>query len=275
MSTEEEGPGRPDGPGGPNDPGGPNGQGGPNGPGGTGRRTRARPGQLELTDPALMRALAHPLRQALLEELIHVGTLTATQAGEILGETPANCAFHLRTLARYGLVEEAGGGKGRERPWRRIVTGFNLETTHEDPQTAAAAGVLDQFWIDRTTERARASLHAKHSWPPEWRGVLAESQSLRYLTVAEAAELQDQLMAVLDRFTERNDNLAVRPPGALPVEILLLSYPLLHLASTPVPPAGAAGDGGAPQAADGPSAADPPEAPEAPGVPGDPGAPIT
>jgi DNA-binding transcriptional ArsR family regulator len=178
-----------------------------------------------------MRALSHPLRLSLLEELIHAGTLTATQAGEILGETPANCAFHLRTLARYGLVEEAGGGKGRERPWRRAVTGFNLETTHKDPQAAAAAGVLDRVWTDRTIERARASLGAKHSWPPEWRGVLGKSQSLRYLTLAEAAELQDQLRAVLDRFTERNDNPAARPPGAVPVEMLLLSYPVLHLAS--------------------------------------------
>jgi predicted ArsR family transcriptional regulator len=59
--------------------------------------------------------------RALLEALWHAGTLTATQAGEMLGETPANCAFHLRTLARYGLAEEAGGGKGRERPWRRVA----------------------------------------------------------------------------------------------------------------------------------------------------------
>jgi DNA-binding transcriptional ArsR family regulator len=222
MSSKEEGPDRPE---------GLTGLGGPNGPDGVGRRTRARPGQRELTDPAVMRALSHPLRLSLLEELIHAGTLTATQAGEILGETPANCAFHLRTLARYGLVEEAGGGKGRERPWRRAVTGFNLETTHKDPQAAAAAGVLDRVWTDRTIERARASLGAKHSWPPEWRGVLGESQSLRYLTLAEAAELQDQLRAVLDRFIERNDNPAARPPGAVPVEMLLLSYPVLHLAS--------------------------------------------
>ena len=198
-----------------------------------------------------MRALAHPLRLSLLGELIHAGTLTATQAGKILGETPANCAFHLRTLARYGLVEEAGGGKGRERPWRRAVTGFNLRTTQQDPQAAAAAGALDRVWTDRTTERARASLHARHSWPPGWLEVLGESQRLRYLTLAEAAELQDQLRAVLDRFTERNENPAARPPGAMPVEMLLLSYPVLHLAGRPVAPRAAEGEGGPPSAAGG------------------------
>ena len=58
----------------------------------------------ELTDPRAMRALAHPVRLALIELLGHVGTLTATQASDLLGESPANCAFHLRTLAKYGYV---------------------------------------------------------------------------------------------------------------------------------------------------------------------------
>ena len=54
---------------------------------------------LKPTDARAMRALAHPVRVALLEALVHTGTLTATQASELLGESPANCAFHLRTLA--------------------------------------------------------------------------------------------------------------------------------------------------------------------------------
>jgi hypothetical protein len=64
----------------------------------TAQRGRDR-GRLNLTDPKAIRALAHPVRMALLEALGHAGTLTATQASEMLGESPANCAFHLRTLA--------------------------------------------------------------------------------------------------------------------------------------------------------------------------------
>ena len=92
-------------------------------PGAAGAAADVNAGRLELTDPAVMRALAHPLRWAILEALMHAGTLTATQAGEMLGETPANCAFHLRTLARYGLVEEAGGGKGRSGPGAASTAG--------------------------------------------------------------------------------------------------------------------------------------------------------
>ena len=196
-------------------------------------------GQLELTDPAVMRALAHPLRWALLEALLHAGTLTATQAGEILGETPANCAFHLRTLARYGLVEEAGGGKGRERPWRRASRGFNLDIRHDDPQAAAAADVLDEFWTSRTLDRANTALRRKRSWPAAWLSALGESQTITYLTLAEAEELQHQFLALLRRFRDRADDPSARPDGAMPVEYLVLSYPLLDLASLPVPPASA------------------------------------
>lgn len=67
-----------------------------------------------LTDPQSLRALGHPVRLALLEALL-AGPLTATQAGEIIGESPTTCSFHLRQLARYGFVEEAGGGAGRTR----------------------------------------------------------------------------------------------------------------------------------------------------------------
>ena len=196
---------------------------------------RRRVRQRQVNDPATMRALAHPLRWALLEELTHAGRLTATQASEILGETPANCAFHLRTLAKYGLVEEAGGGKGRERPWRRATAGFTMELEQDDPRTAAAAGVLNHFWVNTTLDRARATLLNESSWPDHLSKKLATTQSLRYVTEAEAVQMQADLVAVVDRYIERNDDPAARPPGALPIEFLLLAYPLLNLMGRPGP----------------------------------------
>jgi DNA-binding transcriptional ArsR family regulator len=42
-----------------------------------------------------LRALSHPVRLALLEALA-TGPLTATEAGELIDETPTTCSFHLR-----------------------------------------------------------------------------------------------------------------------------------------------------------------------------------
>ncbi len=194
---------------------------------------------LRLTDARAMRALAHPVRLALLEALVHAGTLTATQASELLGESPANCAFHLRTLARYGYVEEAGGGRGRERPWRRAHVGYSISSDQEDPQAAAAAQEVADFWLDTILTRARSSLSRRDSWPAEWRrnDLLGQSEDVIYVTPEEAAELGAEIRQIGRRFDDRLDHPERRPPGAMPIELICLGYPLLHLAARPDPAA--------------------------------------
>jgi predicted transcriptional regulator len=195
--------------------------------------------RLNLTDPKAMRALAHPLRWALLEALGHAGTLTATQASEMLDESPANCAFHLRTLAKYGFVEEAGGGKGRERPWRRAYEGMSWQSRQGDQQFILAGQALNQVWLDRLMTRARRSLIATTSWPDGFEDDLGGAASMLYVTPAEARELHVELMETFERllgkdhrFTERRDPKR-RPADAMPVEFVLLGYPVLD--SPPLP----------------------------------------
>src|SRR4051794_27237968 len=93
-------------------------------------------GTVQLTDPRALRALAHPTRLQLVGLLRQEGPLTATQAGERLGESPASCSFHLRQLAKWGLVEEAGGGRGRERPWRATARYTSWAASHSEAATA-------------------------------------------------------------------------------------------------------------------------------------------
>src|ERR1700690_1369550 len=90
-------------------------------------------------DASTLRALTHPIRLQLIELLKVAGPLTATEAGERIGESPTTCSFHLRQLAKYGFVEEAGGGRGRARPWRITSIGFQLAGAHDDPETEVAA----------------------------------------------------------------------------------------------------------------------------------------
>ena len=136
---------------------------------------------LEVRDPKTMRALAHPLRMALIEAIgqADTGTLTATEASELLGESPANCAFHLRTLAKYGFVEEAGGGRGRERPWRLRFRGLELAPPWQDEETRLAAGAAASIWIGRWMERARERLMRVLGYPPEWQEAAFASRERR------------------------------------------------------------------------------------------------
>ena len=204
-------------------------------------------GRLTLTDPKAIRALAHPVRWALLEALGQAGTLTATQASQVLGESPANCAFHLRTLAKYGFVEEAGGGRGRERPWRQTYDGMSWRTRQDDPQASHAAEALDQVWMDRVMTRAQRSLTSMTSWPQAFDdGSLGASASRVYVTPEEAEELFSELRQTFERvvgthhrFADRRDP-RLRPPGSVPVEFVLLGYPILD--SPPLPDGDESGD---------------------------------
>lgn len=53
----------------------------------------------EVTEAGTLRALAHPVRVALIEVLSLHGPMTAPEAGDEIGESPTTCSFHLRQLA--------------------------------------------------------------------------------------------------------------------------------------------------------------------------------
>jgi predicted transcriptional regulator len=200
--------------------------------------------QLQVTDPTMMRALAHPLRVALIEAIGMADgqTLTATQASELLGESPANCAFHLRTLAKYGFVEEAGGGRGRERPWRLRYGGIELAPPWQDPESRLAMEAAASVWVGRWLERARDRLTRTAGHPAQWQKAAIASQKSLYLTAEEAAGVDRAMREHFEAYQERWDDPSLRPPGSLPYEVLIFGYPLTDPPAAPPapgqPPAG-------------------------------------
>ena len=196
---------------------------------GSTRRLRAdgwRDQPRTLTDPKAMRAIAHPTRLALLELLGRHEQLTATEAAEHVGESPTNCAFHLRTLAKYGFVEEAGGGPGRRRPWRRSHLGFSFDDSGgADPETDQAAQVLADLLWDGWLRRLQRVRNSRHRFDQPWREVTSGSQYLAYLTPAEAAEFNAELQRLFDRHRDRLGHPDRRPEAAVAIEYLLFNYP--------------------------------------------------
>ena len=203
-------------------------------------------GVRDVSDARTLRALTHPVRIALLEALSLGGAMTATQLGEQIGESPTTCSFHLRQLAKYGFVEEAGGGKGRARPWKMTSIGMNISGGHGDPETEIAAAALGRLVTDRQIARYQAWTRSSASYPWEWRKAAGSNEWVLFLTPSELQQLNDELAEVIiPRFRERFTDPSKRPPGALPVEYLLFSYPVA------VPGADAGGDpeGGPPPTA--------------------------
>jgi DNA-binding transcriptional ArsR family regulator len=185
------------------------------------------PGLREVTDARTLRALAHPVRIALIEELTLGGPMTATEAAEQIGETPTTCSFHLRQLAKYGFVEEAGGGKGRSRPWQMTSIGMSFTGNPEDPETQLASNAVVQIFRERQFNRYRTWLDGQHAFPPAWQKAATDSEYLFYLTAGELQKLTGELnQLLLGRYMDRITDPARRPAGSVPVELTLLAYPI-------------------------------------------------
>jgi Helix-turn-helix domain len=185
-----------------------------------------QPERRELSDPRTMRALTHPVRLALLQALELEGPLTATQAGELIGEPPNTCSFHFRQLARYGFVEEAGPAPGRSRPWRLTTFRMHYTDLHEDPETAVAARGLDRMLRDQYFERLAAFYESRSGYPLAWQEVTGGSQALLHVTPEELKTIDEQVMALLTPYLDRAVDPAKRPPDSLPIEVLLFAYPV-------------------------------------------------
>src|SRR3954449_11693623 len=123
-----------------------------------------------LRDPRAMRALAHPARLAILERLSTDGPATATECATVVGLSPSACSYHLRALARWGLVEEADGADRRERRWRVLgpfVIGDHQAARRAD--VADAEHLLAAQVLQRASRRVLDWLDASDSESPEWR----------------------------------------------------------------------------------------------------------
>jgi DNA-binding transcriptional ArsR family regulator len=180
-----------------------------------------------IDDAPTLRALAHPIRLALLEALGRREPLYATEAAEMIGESPSACSFHFRMLAKYGLVEDAGGGTGRRRPWRRASpAGFTFPAGNDDGPARLAADALSGVVWGRYLDRARAVLARRPLLPAEQEAVTSAAQTVAYVEPAEAATFMAEMLALVGRYQYRLADQSLRPADAIALELLLFTYPL-------------------------------------------------
>ncbi len=178
-----------------------------------------------LTDPRALRAYAHPVRMKLMGLLRTRGPLTATRAAELIGESSGTTSFHLRQLAKYGLVEEAGGGTGRQKPWRATTTSTSWDAIAETPEGAAAAGLLGTVAAERYFEQLMHWLEVSPGEPAEWREAAWFGDRIMYVTAEELAELGRKVAETVDVYFERQLKPELRPPGSRLVTYLHLAFP--------------------------------------------------
>ncbi|WP_371779033.1 ArsR/SmtB family transcription factor [Streptosporangium subroseum] len=178
-------------------------------------------------DASALKGLAHPVRLRLLELLDHHGPATATQLAAQIGENTGSTSYHLRRLARHGLIEDIPErGKGKERWWRSRAYGFDGDRFRRDPETADAAEfLLSELVRQRGAELARW-LEESRTTPRPWIEAGAMSHTALRLTREEFADLTREISQILDAHHERVRDRDEKTPDTARVIVHFDAFPV-------------------------------------------------
>ncbi|MEV6507915.1 helix-turn-helix domain-containing protein [Streptomyces sp. NPDC051642] len=180
-------------------------------------------GDLEISDPKAMRALAHPVRLAILVRLQRHGPATASRLSPHVGATPSVTSWHLRHLAGFGLVRDAAGGTDRrERRWAAVARGFRFEAPEDEEGRSAARVLSGELFAQAADLPLRWLTETEPELELEWTR-LAGANNTRIVVTA------DELAALQDAFEELIAPYVVREPDRRPADgrgVRLLMYAL-------------------------------------------------
>lgn len=166
-----------------------------------------------VADPKAVAAITHPLRMRLLGELSRVGTARAVDLSAAVGEPANSVSFHLRQLARYGLIEEnpERAENGRERWWRQTSDrGFQIDL---DAMRQLDGGEAAVDTLRRVAEGHVVALHrATHGHPDRATDQISDDFAVR-LSATELEQMRQEVTELFDRWARISRELAASEDG--------------------------------------------------------------
>lgn len=156
-------------------------------------------------DVATLRALAHPLRVKMYAYLGQHGAQTATSLAEVMGESTGATSYHLRELAKHGLIQEAPSTGGRQRPW--VVAHRGLDLTNFDALATsgdrAIVHAVNLEFLDHNHAQLRDYVRrALTADPDEWARSSRINNATVSLTLDQLQQVADLLTTTLNDFLD-------------------------------------------------------------------------
>ncbi len=185
----------------------------------------ARPTErVVLRDPRAIKALAHPARLAVIDELFAGRKLTATECGEIAGLSASAMSYHLRALEKWGIVRRSEATTdGRERPWEAAGQGLSVESA-EPRASAAGEAILVARQLDRQRADILGWISNQNETSASWYDSTVISSTVLWLDPDEAKQLSDAITAVVAAIPRRTA--ADAPAGAQQVRVSFSVVPV-------------------------------------------------
>ena len=184
-------------------------------------------GDVVITDPKAMRALAHPVRLAILDVLRRNGPSTATELAPAVGSSPSVASWHLRHLASFGLVRDSEPSADRRyRRWEAVGRGYRFEVPEApaDAEARSAARRLSgQMFLRAGEVPARWLAETEPGLDPAWRRLAGVANTRVVVSADELASIVAELENVLAPYVTRDP--AGRPSGSRGVRLLRYVLP--------------------------------------------------
>jgi DNA-binding transcriptional ArsR family regulator len=181
-------------------------------------------------NPERLKGLGHPLRIAILDQLMTNGPATASMLGVRLGESSGATSYHLRQLERHGFIEEdAERGQGRERWWRRQPGRIDVSASEleEDPAALdAAALIMGQFGEARARHLEAFLRRGLPELGLPWLEAASVTNAIAAMTVDELRELNEAIINVIEQSVEGFRG-RERPSDARTIIVEFNAFPLV------------------------------------------------
>ncbi|MEO3870353.1 helix-turn-helix domain-containing protein [Nonomuraea sp. B12E4] len=176
----------------------------------------------KISDPQVLKVVAHPLRARLLGLLRAEGPGTASELGRKVSESSGSTSYHLRELFKHGFIEEDPERRdGRERRWRarHRYTSWNnreLADTPEGRETVRAMRLLQAGLLAQIAEGFDES-----EWSPAWVEAAGLSDHIFELSPEALREFAARTEELLEELAARDAG----APGARQVHLWVGGFP--------------------------------------------------
>ena len=176
-----------------------------------------------VSDMGTLKALASPIRWQILDYLSEHDEATATDLARALGESTGTTSYHLRLLARHGLVEEAAATGKRERPWRKVPQDLRFPPVREGTPAAERDAHMAVHRLRLTQDLAHLTALAERDKPEEVAWSRISRSSIR-VTQDQLGQFGTDFGALVARYVA----LAAKAPDGEPtalVQLRLYAFP--------------------------------------------------
>jgi hypothetical protein len=96
----------------------------------------------------------------------------------------------------------------------------------DDPEMRLAARALERMVFDRAMNRFATFHDSKSDYAKEWQEAVQNVETILWVTPDELRDVTNEVLAVFSRFYDRLADPTARSEGSLPVEVVMLSYPV-------------------------------------------------